>query len=84
MKFLVETSDSNNCEELKRALLKFGNKKKTNVENSRDQQMISILTDLNTGELSSLFQKPNQKLQIQKENEHWIIFKNLKFHEKKR
>ena len=65
MKFLVDTSDSNNFEELKRALLRFGNKK-TNVENLRDQQLITIRTDLNTGELSSLFQIPNQKLQLQK------------------
>ena len=53
MKFLIETSDSENFIELKRVLKRFQNK--TNeVNNLKDQQLISIRTDLGISEIGSL------------------------------
>ena len=65
MKFLIETSDSENFIELKRVLKRFQNK--TNeVTNLKDQQLISIRTDLGISEISSLLKIPTGKIQVQR------------------
>ena len=65
MKFLIETSDSENFIELKRVLKRFQNK--TNeVTNLKDQQLISIRTDLGISEIGSLLKIPTGKIQVQK------------------